>query len=51
MGKDRLVYNKDEIDLMIPELPIGKLYYMDYHYKTLLEERMEKIKKICQKFQ
>jgi len=36
----------EKIPIMKHQMPNSKIYYFEYKYKTLLEERMEKIEKI-----
>jgi len=37
---------KNEIPIMKPTQPLGKLYYFEYSYRNILKERKEKIAKI-----
>lgn len=46
MKYDAKLLDKDEIQIMKPMPPIGKLFYMEYVYETLLEIRNKKINKI-----
>jgi len=41
--------SKDSIEIKIPPMPIGKLFYLDFFYDTLLEERHKKLGKILER--